>query len=144
MSKNISLKRLSPIKPGDPIDYKDVDLLKKFITERGKILPRRRMGLTAKQQRDLTNAVKRARIVAMLPFVNPRADPWLTRFIPAILSACLKRVTSATVIESINGGKIRLRVGFHGKQQLTSKRHLELITPLADETPPQKLGVFPG
>ena len=64
-------KRLSPIKPGDPIDYKDVDLLKKFITERGKILPRRLSGLTAKQQRDLTNAVKRARIVALLPFVNP-------------------------------------------------------------------------
>ena len=62
---------LSPIKPGDPIDYKDVDLLKKFITERGKILPRRLTGLTAKQQRDLTNAVKRARIVALLPFVNP-------------------------------------------------------------------------
>ena len=49
----------------------DVDLLKKFITERGKILPRRLTGLTAKQQRDLTNAVKRARIVALLPFVNP-------------------------------------------------------------------------
>ncbi|MFL0774303.1 MAG: 30S ribosomal protein S18, partial [Prochlorococcus sp.] len=55
-------KRLSPIKPGDPIDYKDADLLKKFITERGKILPRRLTGLTAKQQRDLTTAVKRARI----------------------------------------------------------------------------------
>ncbi len=53
------------------IDYKDVDLRKKFITERGKILPRRLTGLTAKQQRDLTNAVKRARIVALLPFVNP-------------------------------------------------------------------------
>ena len=51
--------------------YKDVNLLKKFITERGKILPRRLTGLTAKQQRDLTNAVKRARIVALLPFVNP-------------------------------------------------------------------------
>jgi len=63
--------RLSPIKPGDPIDYKDVDLLKKFITERGKILPRRLTGLTAKQQRDLTNSVKRARILALLPFVNP-------------------------------------------------------------------------
>ena len=71
MSSSFLKKRLSPIKPGDPIDYKDVDLLKKFITERGKILPRRLTGLTAKQQRDLTNAVKRARIVAMLPFVNP-------------------------------------------------------------------------
>ena len=71
MSSSFFKKRLSPIKPGDPIDYKDVDLLKKFITERGKILPRRLTGLTAKQQRDLTNAVKRARIVALLPSVNP-------------------------------------------------------------------------
>ena len=71
MSSSVFKKRLSPIKPGDPIDYKDVDLLKKFITERGKILPRRLTGLTAKQQRDLTNAVKRARIIALLPFVNP-------------------------------------------------------------------------
>ena len=71
MSNSFFKKRLSPIKPGDPIDYKDVDLLKKFITERGKILPRRLTGLTAKQQRDLTNAVKRARIIALLPFVNP-------------------------------------------------------------------------
>ena len=71
MSSSFFKKRLTPIKPGDPIDYKDVDLLKKFITERGKILPRRLTGLTAKQQRDLTNAVKRARIVALLPFVNP-------------------------------------------------------------------------
>ena len=71
MSSSFFKKRLSPIKPGDPIDYKDVDLLKKFITERGKILPRRLTGLTAKQQRDLTNAVKRARLVALLPFVNP-------------------------------------------------------------------------
>ncbi|MEB3169148.1 MAG: 30S ribosomal protein S18 [Synechococcaceae cyanobacterium] len=71
MSSSFFKKRLSPIKPGDPIDYKDIDLLKKFITERGKILPRRLTGLTAKQQRDLTTAVKRARIVALLPFVNP-------------------------------------------------------------------------
>lgn len=63
-------RRISPIKPGDPIDYKDVDLLRKFITERGKILPRRITGLTAKQQRDLGVAIKRARIVALLPFVN--------------------------------------------------------------------------
>lgn len=63
-------RRLSPIKPSDPIDYKDVDLLRKFITERGKILPRRITGLTAKQQRDLTIAIKRARLVALLPFIN--------------------------------------------------------------------------
>ncbi len=63
-------RRLSPIKPDEPIDYKDVDLLRKFITERGKILPRRISGLTAKQQRDLTSAIKRARILALLPFIN--------------------------------------------------------------------------
>ncbi|HEY9889006.1 MAG TPA: 30S ribosomal protein S18 [Candidatus Obscuribacterales bacterium] len=63
-------RRLSPIKPGDTIDYKDVDLLRKFITERGKILPRRISGLTAKQQRDLTTAIKRARMIALLPYVN--------------------------------------------------------------------------
>lgn len=63
-------KRLSPIKPSEPIDYKDIELLRKFITERGKIIPRRISGLTTKQQRDLTTAVKRARLLAMLPFVN--------------------------------------------------------------------------
>ncbi|BAZ10440.1 30S ribosomal protein S18 [Calothrix sp. NIES-4071] len=63
-------RRLSPIKPGEPIDYKDVDLLRKFVTERGKILPRRITGLTAKQQRDLTLSIKRARIMALLPFIN--------------------------------------------------------------------------
>ena len=63
-------KRLSPIKPEDPIDYKDVDLLRKFVPERGKILPRRISGLTAKQQRHLTLAIKRARLIALLPFIN--------------------------------------------------------------------------
>lgn len=66
-------KRLSPIPPSQPIDYKDVELLRKFITERGKILPRRITGLTAKQQRDLTTAVKHARLVALLPFINREA-----------------------------------------------------------------------
>ncbi|GKV70542.1 30S ribosomal protein S18 [Sporosarcina sp. NCCP-2716] len=51
------------------IDYKDADLLKKFISERGKILPRRVTGTSAKYQRKLTSAIKRARIMALLPFV---------------------------------------------------------------------------
>lgn len=50
------------------IDYKDVDLLKKFISERGKILPRRVTGTSAKYQRMLTVAIKRARQVALLPY----------------------------------------------------------------------------
>jgi small subunit ribosomal protein S18 len=63
-------KRLSPIKPEEPIDYKDVELLRKYVTERGKILPRRITGLTAKQQRDLTLSIKRARQIALMPFIN--------------------------------------------------------------------------
>lgn len=50
------------------IDYKDIDLLKKFISERGKILPRRVTGTSAKYQRMLTIAIKRARQVALLPY----------------------------------------------------------------------------
>lgn len=50
------------------IDYKDVPRLKKFITERGKILPRRISGNCARHQRMLTVAVKRARTVALIPF----------------------------------------------------------------------------
>ncbi|MBP2243164.1 small subunit ribosomal protein S18 [Cytobacillus eiseniae] len=51
------------------IDYKDVDLLKKFISERGKILPRRVTGTNAKYQRKLTTAIKRSRTMALLPYV---------------------------------------------------------------------------
>ncbi|WP_277584075.1 30S ribosomal protein S18 [Psychrobacillus antarcticus] len=50
------------------IDYKDVDLLKKFVSERGKILPRRVTGTSAKYQRKLTRAIKVSRIMALLPF----------------------------------------------------------------------------
>ncbi|MBE3594895.1 MAG: 30S ribosomal protein S18 [Candidatus Carbobacillus altaicus] len=52
------------------IDYKDVDLLRRFINERGKILPRRVTGTKAKYQRMLTTAIKRARQVALLPYTN--------------------------------------------------------------------------
>ena len=51
------------------IDYKDIDLLKLFITEQGKILPRRATGVTVQQQRELTKAIKRARTLSLLPFV---------------------------------------------------------------------------
>ncbi len=52
------------------IDYKDTDLLKRFISERGKILPRRVTGTSAKYQRRLTIAIKRARQIALLPYVS--------------------------------------------------------------------------
>ena len=52
----------------DSIDYKDVAKLHRFITERGKILPRRISGNCAKHQRQVTVAIKRARNIALLPF----------------------------------------------------------------------------
>jgi small subunit ribosomal protein S18 len=51
------------------IDYKEADVLRRFITERGKILPRRITGTCAKHQRTLAVAIKRARMIALLPFV---------------------------------------------------------------------------
>lgn len=57
----------------DHIDYKDVELLKRFVSERGKILPRRVTGTSAKYQRKLTIAIKRARIMGLLPFVGEEA-----------------------------------------------------------------------
>ena len=50
------------------IDYKDVNRLKKFVAESGKILPRRMSGTCAKHQRELSTAIKRARVAALLPF----------------------------------------------------------------------------
>ncbi len=52
------------------IDYKDVDTLRKFISERGKILPRRVTGTSAKYQRALTTAIKRSRTIALLPYTT--------------------------------------------------------------------------
>ena len=49
------------------IDYKDHELLRKFMTERGKIMPRRTTGATAKQQRQIKKAIRRARVVGLLP-----------------------------------------------------------------------------
>ncbi|MCX8052210.1 MAG: 30S ribosomal protein S18 [Armatimonadetes bacterium] len=50
------------------IDYKNVNRLRKFITDRGKILPRRTTGTCASHQRALSRAIKRARLIALLPF----------------------------------------------------------------------------
>lgn len=69
-------RRFRPRKKVDPfekdktkkIDYKDVATLKNYISDRGKILPRRITGLTAKHQRQITTAIKRARQIALLPY----------------------------------------------------------------------------
>ena len=52
----------------EKIDYKDTNLLKKYVTDRGKILPRRVSGNCSKHQRELTTAIKRSRQVALLPY----------------------------------------------------------------------------
>lgn len=54
----------------DQIDYKDIARLRKHVTERGKIMPRRMSGVCAKHQRDLARAIKCARTVALLPYVT--------------------------------------------------------------------------
>lgn len=54
----------------DTIDYKDVARLRRFMSERAKILPRRVTGTCARHQRELTVAIKRARQIALLPFVS--------------------------------------------------------------------------
>ena len=63
-------KKVCPfcMEKAESIDYKDINKLRKFVSERGKILPRRISGCCAKHQRELTIAVKRARHVALMPF----------------------------------------------------------------------------
>ena len=62
-------QKLAPIGINQKINYKDIDLLKLFITEQGKILPRRATGVTVQQQRQIAKAIKRARILSLLPYV---------------------------------------------------------------------------
>jgi len=63
-------RRAPRVQNADTIDYKETEMLRKFLTEGGKILPRRLTGLTAKQQRRLTTAIKRARHLALLPYIR--------------------------------------------------------------------------
>jgi len=60
---------MSPISLTQKIDYKDIDLLALFVTDQGKILPRRATGVTVQQQRKLSKAIKRARVLSLFPFV---------------------------------------------------------------------------
>nr|YP_009109950.1 ribosomal protein S18 [Trifolium strictum]AIJ28416.1 ribosomal protein S18 [Trifolium strictum] len=71
LKKKKSFRRsLSPIQSGDRIDYKNMSLLYRFISQQGKIKSRRVNRLTLKQQRLITIAIKQARILSLLPFVN--------------------------------------------------------------------------
>jgi small subunit ribosomal protein S18 len=62
-------KRVSPLAdPNVVIDYKNPQLLKHFLTDRGKVVPARITGVSARQQRSITKAIKRARLLALLPY----------------------------------------------------------------------------
>ena len=62
-------QRTSPLSLNQKIDYKDIDLLRLFITEQGKILPRRATCVTVQQQRKLAKAIKRARMLSLFSFI---------------------------------------------------------------------------
>lgn len=68
MPRRFQRRRQNQIVP-DYIDWKDIDYLKRFIPERGKIMPRRISGVSAKDQRRISRAIKRARSMALIPFV---------------------------------------------------------------------------
>ena len=63
-------KFVSPIKANQKIDYKDIEFLSSYITEQGKILPRRATGVSVQQQRKLAKAIKRARILSFMSFIT--------------------------------------------------------------------------
>lgn len=63
-------QKVSPISLTQKIDYKDIDLLTLFVTNQGKILPRRANGITVQQQRKVSKAIKKARMLSLFPFVN--------------------------------------------------------------------------
>lgn len=69
-SKRSFRRRLPPIQSGDRIDYRNMSLISRFISEQGKILSRRVNKLTLKQQRLITISIKQARILSLLPFRN--------------------------------------------------------------------------
>lgn len=67
---NLSDKYNNFIKQNEILDYKDIDTLKKYINEQGKILSRRSTGLYTKKQKQVSKSIKKARILGLLPFLN--------------------------------------------------------------------------
>jgi small subunit ribosomal protein S18 len=65
----VKAQNTSPISLNKKIDYKDIELLTLFVTDQGKILPRRATGVTIQQQRKLAKAIKRSRVLSLFPFV---------------------------------------------------------------------------
>jgi small subunit ribosomal protein S18 len=66
---NAIKRHLSPIQPGYVIRYKDIEVIRSFLTDQGKIIPRRSTHLTVKQQKQLSKAIKRARMLKLIPYI---------------------------------------------------------------------------
>jgi small subunit ribosomal protein S18 len=89
------------------IDYKDTARLSRYISERGKINPRRRSGTCAKHQRALANAIKQARMIALLPFVPEHirvagtswtVSPGMPKAVPAVNEAVAPKVEGTVAV----------------------------------------------
>lgn len=93
--RKVLVRRRRAIDPSVVIDYKKPEVLKRFITDRGKIIPRRISGATASQQRDICLAIKRARYLALLPYaVSHRSEKGFAgdmATLSAIASASMRR-----------------------------------------------------
>ena len=70
MAEFFRRKKVCQMCAGKTVDYKDVAIVSKYINEKGKILPRRMTGACAKHQRHIANQIKRARYMALLPYVE--------------------------------------------------------------------------
>nr|ADD30006.1 ribosomal protein S18 [Lonicera japonica] len=101
-SKRPFRRRLPPIQPGDQIEYRNMSLISRFISDQGKILPRRVKRLTLKQQRLITLAIKQARILSSLPFLNNRK---------------LFKTKAKPINKKFNKRKKRLKNKFHPKDK---------------------------
>ena len=67
---NILKKYTNMISSSKSFNYIDVDILTQYVTEQGKILPKRVTGLTTKKQKEITKQIKKARILSLMPFIN--------------------------------------------------------------------------
>jgi small subunit ribosomal protein S18 len=72
-TRRVPRRKANPLLNADRIDYKDVNLLRKFVSDRGKIRSRRVTGVTVQQQRQLAKAIKNAREMALLPYATRSA-----------------------------------------------------------------------
>nr|YP_010048270.1 ribosomal protein S18 [Pilea verrucosa]YP_010156227.1 ribosomal protein S18 [Pilea monilifera]YP_010734697.1 ribosomal protein S18 [Pilea notata]QPK42882.1 ribosomal protein S18 [Pilea verrucosa]QQY85821.1 ribosomal protein S18 [Pilea monilifera]WEH01669.1 ribosomal protein S18 [Pilea notata] len=99
-SKRSFRRRLPPIVSGDRIDYRNMSLISRFISEQGKILSRRVNRLTLKQQRLITIAIKQARILSLLPFLNNEKEFERNEATPRTTGLRIKKKWACSSIES--------------------------------------------